>query len=187
MEEGRIKALVTDRGFIPCDHAVIATGAWSSPLCAKLGIRAGLESERGYHVELEGVSGGPSIPIALAAHKFVVTPMEGRLRLAGLVEFGGLEADRSEGPYRLLLAKVKAAFPKLSWNGEQRWFGHRPATIDSLPLLGPIETVEGVHMAFGHQHVGLTAGPKAGRIIADLIAGRRPNFDLTPYRPERFG
>jgi len=42
-------------------------------------------------------------------------------------------------------------------------------------------------MAFGHQHVGLTAGAKAGRIVADLIAGRRPNFDLAPYRPDRFG
>jgi glycine/D-amino acid oxidase-like deaminating enzyme len=43
-----------------------------------------------------------------------------------------------------------------------------------------------VHLAFGHQHVGLTGGPKTGRIIADMIAGRRANFDLSPDRTTRF-
>jgi D-amino-acid dehydrogenase len=40
--------------------------------------------------------------------------------------------------------------------------------------------------AFGAQHVGLTAGPKTGRWIADLVSGRAPNVDLAPFRVGRF-
>lgn len=124
------------------------------------------------------------MPIALAAHKFIATPMDGRLRLAGLVEFGGLDAPPSDAPYELLLRQVRRAFPRLRWSEEKRWLGHRPATVDSVPVIGPV--IPGVYAAFGHQHVGLTGGPKTGRIIADLIADRTPNFDMTPYRVDRF-
>jgi D-amino-acid dehydrogenase len=44
-----------------------------------------------------------------------------------------------------------------------------------------------VFFAFGHHHVGLTGGPKTGRLIAELITGSEPNIDLTPYRVDRFG
>lgn len=185
-EHGQLRSVVTDSGRIDCDQVVIATGAWSGALCEKLGVNVALESERGYHLELFDVDGGPSVPIALAAYKFIATPMQGRLRLAGLVEFGGLTAPASDAPYELLLRQAKAAFPKLQWREEKRWLGHRPATTDSLPVIGPVPGKSGVHLAFGHQHVGLTGGPKTGRIIADLIAGRHPNFDLTPYRSTRF-
>ena len=167
-------------------HAWIGAGAWSARLTEKLGLKVALESERGYHLELFDVSGGPAVPIALTAYKFIATPMHGRLRLAGLVEFGGLEAAASEAPYQLLLKQAKAAFPNLKWGEEKRWLGHRPATTDSLPVIGPLPGKSGVHLAFGHQHVGLTGGPKTGRIVADLIAGRHPNIDLAPYRAERF-
>lgn len=182
----RLRAVLTSHGPIPCDEVVVAAGAWSASLCAQLGLKIPLESERGYHMELFDVQGGPSIPIALTAYKFIATPMAGRLRLAGLVEFGGLDAPASEAPYRLLLRQAKAAFPGLTWGEEKRWLGHRPATPDSLPVIGPVPGRSGVHLAFGHQHVGLTGGPKTGRIVADLIAGRHPNYDLAPYRSTRF-
>ncbi|MCP5156426.1 MAG: FAD-binding oxidoreductase [Ectothiorhodospiraceae bacterium] len=183
----RVTGLATGDGPIACDDVVIATGAWSKPLAASLGLDVPLESERGYHIELLEPSFMPRNPTSVTAGKFVITPMEGRVRLAGIVEFGGLDAPPSEAPYRLLLERARAAFPGLTWRGERRWMGHRPSTADSLPLVGPLARHPNVHLAFGHQHLGLTAGPKTGRIVADLIAGRRPNFDLAPYRPERFG
>jgi D-amino-acid dehydrogenase len=185
-EDAHLRAVLTDQERIDCDTVVLATGAWSARLCAQLGLTVALESERGYHVELFDAEGGPSVPIALAAYKFIATPMLGRLRLAGLVEFGGLVAPASEAPYQLLIRQAKTAFPNLRWGEEKRWLGHRPATTDSLPVIGPVPGKSGVHLAFGHQHVGLTGGPKTGRIVADLIAGRRANFDLTPYRSTRF-
>jgi len=180
----RVVGVKTDDGEIACDEVVVASGVWSKSLLEKLSVNVNMESERGYHLELLSPRGGPGMPIALSAFKFIATPMEGRLRLAGLVEFGGLDAPASEAPYQLLLRKVTAAFPNLQWKGEKRWLGHRPATTDSIPVIG--QAVPGVYAAFGHQHVGLTGGPKTGRVVADLIAGRHPNFDMAPYGPERF-
>jgi D-amino-acid dehydrogenase len=43
-----------------------------------------------------------------------------------------------------------------------------------------------VYYAFGHQHLGLTLGPITGRLIAALVSGQQPEFDVSPYRIERF-
>ena len=64
--------------------------------------------------------------------------------------------------------------------------GHRPSLADSIPLIGPVPGMAGAWLGFGHDHVGLTGGPKTGRILAQLIAGRKPNIDLAPYAPSRF-
>ena len=113
-------------------------------------------------------------------------PMEGRIRCAGIVEFGGLDAPPSEAPFRLLEKKFRRAFPHVTWERTERWMGHRPATTDSLPVIGELETAKGVYAGFGHQHVGLTGGPKTGYLLAQLIGGKKPNMDMAPYSPMRF-
>jgi len=122
----------------------------------------------------------------LAAAKFVATPMEGRLRLAGIVEFGGLAAGPSRAPFDLLRRQARRAFPTLTWESEREWMGHRPATTDSLPLIGPAPGIAGAWLGFGHHHIGLTAGPKTGRLLARLVTGRHPNVDLSAVSPARF-
>ena len=185
VQEGiRVTGVETDAGKLTADAVVVTSGFWSKALLEPLSVHVSMESERGYHIELVDAQGGPSMPIALAAFKFIATPMNGRLRLAGLVEFGGDEAPASEAPYRLLLRQAQRAFPALRWESENRWLGHRPATEDSIPAIGSV--CPGAYTAFGHHHVGLTGGPKTGRIIADLVSARTPNFDMSPYAPGRF-
>ena len=171
---------------LPCDAALLTAGAWSGPLARRLGVRVPLESERGYHVELWEPSVMPRAPVMVAAGKFVATPMEGRLRLAGVVEFGGLDAPPSPAPFALLKRQALRAMPGLRWREATEWMGHRPAPADSIPVIGPAPGVRGAWMGFGHHHVGLTAGPATGKLLARLIAGRRPNIDLAPYSPARF-
>lgn len=185
-ENGRVTGIAIDQGTIDCDAAVIATGVWSGPLAARLGLRVPLESERGYHVELIEPSLMPRAPVMVAAGKFVATPMDGRLRLAGIVEFGGLDAPPSRKPFELLLKRARQAMPGLTWRDTREWMGHRPAPADSIPIIGEAPGAAGAYLGFGHHHVGLTGGPKTGRLLADLIAGRRPNIDLAPYQPGRF-
>ena len=182
----RLRARDGTAETLPCDAAVIATGAWSGPLAAQLGLKVPLESERGYHIELWEPSAMPRVPAMVAAGKFVATPMDGRLRLAGVVEFGGLEAPASRAPVALLKSHVAKAFPGLTWKETTEWMGHRPAPSDSIPLIGPVPGVAGAFLAFGHHHIGLTGGPRTGQLLAQLIAGRRPNIDLAPYAPSRF-
>ena len=66
------------------------------------------------------------------------------------------------------------------------WMGHRPSMPDGLPCIGPASGCPDVLHAFGHGHVGLTAGPTTARLVADLISGKPPEFDLAPYAAERF-
>ena len=179
------RAVQTSAGRLAGDAAVLTTGAWSKPLMASIGIRVPLESERGYHILFKGATGGPSHPVMLARGKFVATPMAEGLRCAGIVEFGGLRAGPSRAPFALLRRQTRAAFPNLAWDDEIEWQGHRPAASDSLPLIGEVRRSR-IFTGFGHHHIGLTGGPKTGRLLAQLITGQAPNMDLTPYAPERF-
>ena len=182
---GEISAVLTDNGRFDCDMAVLCTGVWSKALAGKLGLKVPLESERGYHILFKDPSVSPRSPVMVASGKFVATPMEMGLRCAGVVEFGGLEAGPSKAPLKLLKKGVEETFPGLTYAGEEEWLGHRPAPTDSLPLIGEIGNT-GVFSAFGHHHIGLTGGPKTGRLIAGLITGERPNVDLSAYDPNRF-
>ncbi len=183
---GRLSGVETTQGRIACDDAVLATGVWSKPLMKKLGLNVPLETERGYHVIYEDATGGPLRPTMVASGMFVATPMAQGLRCAGIVELGSLSPKRSKAPLALLRRKARETFPSLTATGEVEWLGFRPSPSDSLPLIGEIGKTH-VFTAFGHQHVGLTSGPKTGRLIAGLITDQSPNMDLGPYAPQRFG
>jgi D-amino-acid dehydrogenase len=178
--------LKTDGADIQADRVVIAAGAWSHLLAEKLGANVPLETERGYHLELSGANKQLSVPVMDAARKFVATPMDGALRLAGIIEFGGLNAPASAGPPDLLLRGAKAMLPGLEYDSKRTWMGHRPAPADSLPVIGPAPANRRVYFAYGHHHVGLTAGPKTGRIVAQHVMGLQPNVNLDAYRCDRF-
>lgn len=186
IETGAIRGIRAGGETFPCRAAVIATGAWSGKLTAKLGLSIPLESERGYHIELVEPSAMPNGTLLIAGGKFVITPMEGRIRLAGFVEFGGLEAGPSRAPIEMLKRRARELLPDIQWKETREWLGHRPAPSDSIPLIGAVENVAGAYLGFGHHHVGLTGGPKTGAILASLISGTRPNLDLAPYSPMRF-
>ncbi len=184
-KDGMVSELILDQGPLPCDRMVLATGVWSKPLAKKLGLSVPLESERGYHILFEPPEEKLRAPIMVTTGKFVATPMWNGLRCAGVVEFGGLDAGPSEKPLALLQKVVRSTFPRMNLVVKDSWLGHRPAPSDSLPIIGEVNGT-GVFAGFGHHHVGLTSGPKTGRMIADMITGTRTNLDLSPYAPERF-
>lgn len=186
VEEGRATGVRAGGENVPADSVVLTAGAWSGPLARQLGLKVPLESERGYHLELWEPNIMPRAPVMVASGKFVATPMEGRLRLAGIVEFGGLEAAPSRTPFELLEKNIRAAIPGISWKEKTEWMGHRPAPSDSIPVIGEAPGVAGAFLGFGHHHVGLTGGPKTGRLLSQLISGQRPNIDLAVYSPKRF-
>ena len=165
---------------------VVATGAWSKKILKKFKIKMPLESERGYHVEYVEPNFYPKVPMMLTSKKFVITPMDGRIRVAGLVEFAGLKALKRKPPLNLLKNKIKVLFPNLKCKEKIEWLGHRPALVDSLPMLGYLDKNKQILVAFGHQHLGLTAGAKTGRIVSDLIIGNDIKLKISNYRPNRF-
>jgi len=191
LDGGRLKAIQTDIGELPADAAVVAAGAWSKPLAAALGDRVPLETERGYHLMIRDPEVMPRIPTADADGKFVATPMDTGLRFAGTVELAGLNAPPDWRRSRILLEQGRRMLPGLAaHHAEERlslWMGHRPSLPDSLPVIGASRATPDVVYAFGHGHVGMTAAPMTGRLVADLISGRRPAIDLSPFAAGRFG
>jgi len=165
---------------------VVAAGAYSARLAKMIGADFSLEAERGYHIELKAPTRTVPLPTMVASGKFVATPMAGGLRLAGLVEFGGLDAAASEGPIAMLKRAAAKLLPGLEYESHTEWLGYRPATTDSLPVIGAKAENPNVFYAFGHHHIGLTGAPKTARLLATLMVGETPNTDMAPYSPDRF-
>jgi len=180
------RRLATDRGALDVDVLVIAAGAFSGRLTAKLGSPVPLQGERGYHVTIGHSGIHLNAPVFVSAHKFIATPMTPGIRIAGTAEFGGLDAAPNFARARALTHHARKMLPGIDTTDVTEWSGLRPTLPDSLPVIGPSPHLPNLFFAFGHQHVGLTGGPKTGRLIADLVAGRTPGLDLGPFRADRF-
>ena len=174
-------------GFRTFDAVVIAAGAWSKELARQVGDRVVLDTERGYHLNIEpGEAGELRRTVMFPERGFVLAPMLDGIRLTSGVELAGLRAPPDFSRIRRLLPAAREALPGLSDRVTRQWLGYRPSTPDSLPVIGRSPRCRSVFYAFGHQHVGLTLGPITGRLIAAVVAGRAPEFDLAPYRADRF-
>ncbi len=180
------RAVVTERGAVPCEAVVIAAGAWSKQLAAQLGSRPPLETERGYHVQFPEPGVMPHLPVYSTERAFVASPLEVGLRVAGTVELGGLKAAPNWDRAEVLLGHAKRWFPGLETGGMTRWMGFRPSMPDSLPVIGRSPRFSNVVFAFGHGHCGMMMGARTGEIVAALLADRDPGLDISPYRVTRF-
>jgi D-amino-acid dehydrogenase len=177
--------LTSGRSFT-APRVVVAAGAWSGHLAKRLGDKVLLESERGYNTTIPepGVTLGREI--IFAERKFVATPLSCGLRIGGTAEFGGLDAVADHRRSKALVTLASRYLPGLRATGGVEWAGHRPATPDSLPVIGASAINRNVLYAFGHGHLGLTQAATTGRLIADLVQRRPPPIDLTPYAITRF-
>jgi len=182
-----VEALITDGGERHAfDHFVIAAGAWSHQLSKELGEPFPLESERGYHMLLPHPGFQTSRPISFGERKFMCTTMEPGLRLAGTVEFAGLNAQPNWGRAEKLLTHANEIFSDVDASDGRPWMGNRPATPDSLPVISRSRKHKNVVYGFGHGHLGLTGGAVTGKHVAALVGGRETDIDLSPFSITRF-
>lgn len=174
-------------GTITADKVIVAAGAWSRSLAQQLGDNVPLDTERGYHLMLpESTRDLLNAAVVNGESSFVLSPMDTGIRLSSQIEFGGLQAAPNYSRVRSLLPLAKRMLPMLDTREESTWMGFRPSLPDSLPVLGFSTNSKNVLYAFGHQHLGMTMGAVTGKLVADLIAGRDPRTDMTPFRPNRF-
>ncbi|MCS7314783.1 MAG: FAD-dependent oxidoreductase [Bryobacterales bacterium] len=188
----RVRGVRTEQGDeIGADAVVVAAGAWSADLLRPLGFSLPLQPAKGYHSDLvDERSPHPFIPEALllAERLVFVTPMGDRVRLAGTLEFSGLDLRIREGRWRQL-ARAAAEYCQgvEGTRSISRWCGLRPCLPDGLPAIGPVAEIAGLYLATGHAMAGMTLGPVTGRLIADwCLAGSRPS-QPPALDPARFG
>ena len=180
------RELTTLSARMSYDALVVAAGPWSAELARRVGVRAPLISERGYHVFFRepGIRHNHALKVSFG--KFVATPMDGGTRIAGIVEFKPPDAAADPRVVARLKRHARRLFPSARLDDASEWVGRRPALPDSLPVIGPAPNYPDVFLAFGHHHIGLTTGPKTGKIIAQLVAGEAPEIDVAPFSPGRF-
>jgi D-amino-acid dehydrogenase len=182
----RVQGIVLDGKVEPVERVVIAAGAASRELSAKLGTPLPVEAERGYHITIGDPGVMPRIPVSNTDAKFVCAPMNMGLRLAGTAEFAGIDAPPNWKRTKLLEQQAQRMFPGVKMEQVTRWTGNRPSLPDGLPVLGAAPNYANAFFAFGNSHFGMTAGPVMGKVIAAIVAGRKPEIDLTPFSPMRF-
>ncbi len=176
----------TDGAPLDADLVVVAAGALSKKFAAQAGARVPLDTERGYHAMLPNPGVELRIPVKSAEGGFYMTPMELGLRIAGTDELASVHAPPDYRRVDPMIKRAKRLVPGLNTEGAVPWMGMRPSLPDSKPVVGPAPNTPGVMLAFGHDHYGLTLGAVTGKAIADLVAGRKTDFDVTPFRANRF-
>lgn len=180
-------AEVTVHGHDPmtADAVVIATGAWLPGLARQFGVRTRVQAGRGYSFSVP-VQGPPiDHPVYFPARRVACTPYQGRLRVAGTMEFRGPDEPFQPGRVRAIVNSVRDLFEGVDLDSrEDEWVGSRPVTPDGLPLVGRT-AAPGVYVAGGHGMWGMVLGPATGRALAGLITTGLTPAEIRPFDPLR--
>jgi len=163
------------------DAVVLAAGVESVDLAAPFGLRLPIVPVKGYSITLEMTDRAalPRHAVQDAFRKVTLTPLGGRLRIAGKADLAGRDRTIDRRRADTVLAALPDLLPGATWRGDpDYWSGLRPMTADSLPLLGATH-VDGLWLNTGHGSFGFTLSCGSGRVVADLIGGKTPAIDLT--------
>ena len=182
---GRVTAVRTEGGPIPCGMAVVASGAWSSGVLARLGVRVETPPLKGQIVLLK--ADRPLLRRIVEHGKNYLVPRDdGRVLVGATEEEAGFDTRTTPEALRDLLAEAHHLCPILGGaEVERSWAGLRPGSVDSKPYLGFAPGLTNVIVATGHKRAGLQLAPATAEVIADLVMGRTPRVDLTPFRLDR--
>ncbi len=170
---------------IAADAYVVALGSYSPLLVKPFGIRLPVYPAKGYSVTipLESQSAAPTVSLTDDGHKIVFSRLGQRLRVAGTAEFAGYDTSINPTRCAAIVQRVKALFPRLANAAEpELWTGLRPATPGNVPAIGRAK-FRNLYLNTGHGTLGWTMACGSGKLLADLVAGRKPEIDPAPYMP----
>lgn len=169
---------------VTADAVVLATGAWLNQLGKAWGVRVPVRAGRGYSFTVPTDEPVPG-PIYLPAVRVACTPYQGKLRVAGTMEFRDADAPLYQRRVDAIIASARPLLTGVSWEDRtDTWVGPRPVTPDGRPLIGATHA-PGIFVAGGHGMWGLTHGPATGRMLAEQITtGKQPEA-LREFDPTR--
>jgi len=183
----QISSLQTSRGPMQADRYVFAAGAWSREFEAALGCSIPVEPGKGYSVTMSQPEVMPGQPMLMPEKHIGISPFDSSYRIASMMEFAGF--DNSIPRSRIEQLKESARPYLKTPEGpveEDTWYGWRPMTWDSLPIIGRVPRLSNALLATGHNMLGLSLAPMTGKAIADLVAERPSDLPLDALSPARF-
>ena len=181
------RSLDTTLGSFAAESFVFATGAWTPLLNEHLGCRIPIQPGKGYSITMPRPAICPTYPMIFEEHRVAITPMQSGYRIGSTMEFAGYDATLNRKRLQLLrdgashYLREPFREPVL-----EEWFGWRPMTTDSKPIIGRSPALDNVWIAAGHNMLGLSMAPGTGKLVAELLDGRAPHIDPEPYALSRF-
>lgn len=185
----KINKVVTNQGELEGDVVIMACGSWLPQLSKMAGITIPLMPGKGYSFTYDQPKQKLNIPAILCEARVAITPMDGRMRYGGTMEIAPVNDQINLNRVAGIVQSIPAYFPGLRLQMPEKkdiWFGLRPCSPDGLPYLGKSNRVDNLFVAGGHAMMGLSLGPASGKVIADLVNGRKPEVAIDAFAPERF-
>jgi D-amino-acid dehydrogenase len=179
VEGDRIVKAQTDRGDVTADAFVLAAGSESVFLAGDIGIRLPIYPVKGFSITapLARPEEGPRMGLVDEDRLVAMSPFGGRLRAASSAVFGGFDYSHRPEDFRTILKLTRALYgDAVDYGRAVYWTGLRPMTPSSVPILGP-SRYRNLLLNVGHGHVGWSMACGSGRLVADVLAGRRPGIE----------
>lgn len=188
---GRMLAVHTKRGIFAADQFVLATGAWAGLALPGTGAQAD---------RLSGMSAAPHIrPIRGQMLLFKLEPgvldtilyrnglyliprRDGHVLAGSTLEDVGFDKSTDDATRQCLHAQAAELLPALAdVQPVQHWAGLRPGSPDNIPIIDRHPDFENVFINAGHYRYGVTLAPASAELLVDLMGGKKPALDPTPY------
>ena len=174
-----ISAVETDAGRVRADAYLLALGSHSSHMLAPLRMRLPVYPVKGFSitVPITAATHAPESTVMDETYKVAVTRLGDRIRVGGTAQLSGYDLTLNARRRGTLEFVVSDLFPEAGDVGRAEfWTGLRPMTPDGTPILGPTR-LPNLWLATGHGTLGWTMAAGTGRLLADWIAGRKPEID----------
>ena len=167
------------------DQVVVACGAWTQSIAARLGLKLSIKPIRGQIVLLDSRRSILNRVVNLGLH-YLVPRDDGRLLVGSTHEDVGFDRENTAQAIAELLQFATRLAPELNTARLERcWTGFRPATSDELPYLGPVPGLSNAFVAAGHFRSGLWLSTGTAVVMTRLLRGQQPGVDLAPFRLDR--
>ena len=162
------------------DAYVVALGSYSPLFVRPLGIDLPVYPLKGYSVTMPVKDPAAAWTVSLSdeAHKLVLSRMGDRLRIAGTAELDGYNTEINQVRCEAIVKRVQELFPDAGDASKATyWAGLRPATPSNVPRIGGTK-YPNLFLNTGHGTLGWTLACGSGRMLADVVSGRRPEIEL---------
>jgi D-amino-acid dehydrogenase len=184
----RITGVATSTGVMQADAYVLALGSWSPRLVRPLGISLPVYPVKGYSitVPITDPDGAPVSTVMDESYKVAITRLGDRIRVGGTAEISGYSDKLYAARRATLDHSLSDLFPR---GGDLKkatfWSGLRPMTPDGPPIIGATR-YSNLHLNAGHGTLGWTMACGSGRVLADLLSGRKPDIDTSELAISRY-
>ena len=188
-EGDQVAGVRTDRGMATGDAYLVALGSHGARLLKPIGINLPVYPVKGYSitVPVANEDAAPRSTVADETYKVAITRLGDRIRAGGTAELSGYNTTLRPGRRATLEHSVGTLFAgACDFSKATFWTGLRPNTPDGTPIIGNSGRYDNLWLNTGHGTLGWTMSCGSGRLVSDLISGRRPNIEYQDLSIERY-